>query len=386
MTGKVFIAAAVLCIVAGVAMSVAAANDDFTLRVIVNGNDVTSSDAFTVDPDEPLTVELQFTHVTTDVVLREVLVTLTFAGQTVYTESRPLGQELIAAGEDRTEVITVRPGDFLKAGDITLATGIYGGRFRVRYTTSQGEQVWRADKNIRIPGNPLTTPAGAVGAAVGLTALTSLAVLGKAAASPAMAAAGTVLPADTVVDGTSKLRELLENRLEPTARGKVTGNLVKAAKGRIVRDRCPLDGEKLVHGYCPTHRKSAGELRTEYRKQLQELSLAGGELIASGQAATLGEITTLLGVSGKLATDVVAVLRHARLVKVRGLARKVAGKALLSGISSGVSAVIWMTVGGFAALSMGVLVAILAASVAVPLLITTTLKARTKRRLRRTDR
>ena len=362
--------------------AVAGANGDFTLRVMMNGADVTESDTITIDPDEPLKVELRITNVTADVVLRDISVDLNIAGQTVFTETRALGQVSIAAGDSYTREIMIDLREFLKAGDMTLVTGIYGSRFRVTYSARGLESEWNARKNIKIPGNPITTPAGAAGAVVSLVALTSIVLLAKTLAAPAMAAAGPALPAGASVTGTPGLQDLILNKLESTTRGRVVGNIVKAAKSRIVKDKCPICESQFKHGQCLTCRKSVKEVRSEYTEKLKNLALEGGQLIASGQAQTFDDITSMLGISGKLGTDVIATLKHARLVKVGGLARKVMGKAITAGISSGISAIIWVTVGGFAVLSTGALAGILVAAVALPLIITKTLQAKTKKQIR----
>jgi hypothetical protein len=216
-------------------------------------------------------------------------------------------------------------------------------------------------------------------------ALTSIALLGKSLAAPAMAAAGTALPAGVSVMGTPGLQDLIQNRLEATTRGRVVGNIVKAAKSRIVKDKCPICESRLKHGQCLTCKKSTKEVRNEYTEKLKDLALESGQLIASGQAHTFGEITSMLGISGKLGTDVIATLKRAKLVKVGGLTRKVMGKAITAGISSGISAIIWVTVGGFAVLSTGALVGILISAVAIPLIITKTLQAKAKSEIRKSE-
>lgn len=366
-------------------MAVSGASGDFTLRVTMNGADITESDTITIDPDEALKLELSITDVTADVVLQDVFIDLTFAGQTVFTETRALERVSIAAGDRYNREITIDLREFLKAGDVTLVTGIYGSRFRITYATDGRVDEWSMEKNFKIPGNPVTTPAGAVGTVAGLTALTSILLLVKSLAAPAMAAVGTALPAGTSLTGTPGLQDLILNRLEATTRGRVVGNVVKAAKSRIIKDRCPICESRLKHGQCLTCRKSAKEVRNEYTEKLKDLALEGGLLIADGQVKTFGEITSMLGINGKLGTDVIATLKHARLVKVGGLARKVMGKAVTAGISSGISAIIWITVGGFAVLSTGALVGILIAMIALPLIITRTLQAKAKSEIRKSE-
>ncbi len=369
--------------IAMTAMFAAGANGDFALRVIIDGEDVTEGDTITIDPDETLLVILHFTDVTASVVLQDLFIELDFAGQTVLSETRALGQVNIVEGVEYVEEITIDPHEFLKAGNMKLITGIYGSRFRVTYIVGGSENEWHTEKNIKIPGNPVTTPGGVIGLAAGLTALTSIVVMGKSLAAPAVGAAGTVLPPGMSVMGTPDLKDMILNRLEPTARGRVVGNIVKAAKSRIVRGKCPLCESRLKHGYCFTCKKSTKEVQREYTEKLEDLVFKSGQLIESGQVHTLGEITSKLEIDEKLGTDVIAILKHAKLVKVKRLAHKVMGKAITAGISGGISAIIWVTVGGFAVLSMWVLVGILIAAVAIPLIITKTLQAKAKREARK---
>ncbi len=53
------------------------------------------------------------------------------------------------------------------------------------YIVGGSEYEWHAEKNIKITGNPVTTPGGVVGLTAGLTALTSIVILGKSLAAPA---------------------------------------------------------------------------------------------------------------------------------------------------------------------------------------------------------
>ena len=62
-------------------------------------------------------------------------------------------------------------------------------------------------------------------------------------------------------------------------------------------------------------------------------------------------------------------------MKVKGIARKLMGKALTVGIGSGLSAILWITIGGFAALSNQVLITILTLSVIIPIVVIKGLQA-----------
>jgi hypothetical protein len=161
------------------------------------------------------------------------------------------------------------------------------------------------------------------------------------------------------------------------------GNIVKAAKGRIIKKKCPICGTRLKHRYCYTCKKSAKEVRNEYVYRVRALAVQSSGLLASGQVVTLNDLCSRLGISATLGTDVIATLKHAKLVKVRGIAAKLMGKAIVVGIGSGLSAVIWITVGGFAVLSTSALVAILVASVVIPIAVAKSLQMKARRALKK---
>ena len=60
------------------------------------------------------------------------------------------------------------------------------------------------------------------------------------------------------------------------------------------------------------------------------------------------------------------------------------GKALMVGIGSGLSAVLWVTLGGFSALNNSALIAILAASVVLPIAVIQGLQMKARRSLKQT--
>ncbi|HEX77806.1 MAG TPA: hypothetical protein G4O03_05265 [Dehalococcoidia bacterium] len=363
------------------AYAVTQVNGDFSLELKVNGQDISELETIVIDPERELTIDLRIFDVAREITLKRVSAVVTFAGQTVVT----LGEELdfrIKAGREYRERITVSPKEVLKLGNLTLVTGIYHARVKLEYVVAGRSKIWSTSKNIRIPGNPLSTPVGAAAAAVSLaTAATGLA-LARSLVAPSLAA-GTTMPAGTSVTCRPHLYDLALDRLEPTATGRVMGNIAKAARGLIVKERCPICDTRLKHGHCYTCKRSAKEVRNEYAEKVRALAIQGAELLASGEVATLDELCSRLGISARLGTDVIATLRNAKLVKVRGLARKFMGKAVMAGIGSGLSAVLWITVGGFAALSTSALIAILVASVVIPLVLAKGLQMRARRALKK---
>jgi hypothetical protein len=102
-------------------------------------------------------------------------------------------------------------------------------------------------------------------------------------------------------------------------------------------------------------------------------------LFTGGQVTTTEELYSKLNIDGKLGADVIATLQNARLVKVKGVARRLTGKAVTVGIGTGLSTIIWITIGGFTVLNTLTLVCILAASIIIPLVVVKSLQIKTKR-------
>ncbi len=356
--------------------------DDFTIDIRVNGSQLSEQTAITIDPEGEVTIDLHIFNVREEISLETVSTVILFAGQPISTFSEDLGSHLIKIGEDYRETIKLDAAELLKPGNFLLVTGIYDADVKLNYKIAGQSKTWSREQELVIPGNPLTTPAGAVAAVI--TAVTAAAAVFLTRSLFAQGVmAGASLPGNVSASSTPALKDFLSERLESTARGRVSGNIVKAAKSRVSRNRCPVCGNRIRHGYCYTCRKSAREIRVKYVERVKELAQEGAKLIAEGGAATLETICSGLGISPKLGTDVLVTLKKSKLVKMKGIGHKILGKALTTGIGSGLSAVLWITLGGFAALSGTVLIIILALSVTAPLALTRGLRIKAKRGLRK---
>jgi len=364
------------------AYAVTLVDGDFSLDLRVNGDDLSELETIVIDPEGELTIDLYIFGVTREVVLEKVSAVVTFAGQSIATLSEDLGSFHIAAGEDYRKSITISPREALKLGNMNLVTGIYRARVKLEYTVAGQPKTWSESKNIRIPGNPLGTPAGIVTTVITGGAAAAVLVLARSLIVPSVAV-GTALPGSISVTSTSVLHDLVLGHLEPITRGRVMANMVKVTKSRIVKNRCPLCDSRLRHGHCYTCKRPAKEVRNEYAERVKTLALQGAKLLASGEVTTLDAFCSELGINARLGTDVLATLRKSKLVKAGGIARKLMGKALMVGIGSGLSAVLWLTVGGFAALSTSVLIVILVASVVIPVAVTKGLQMKAKRALKK---
>lgn len=381
LTISVFLVFLVGITVMGLVSTIRAA-DDFTPQIIVNGKDISGMETVVVDPEQGMEIDLRIINGDRDLTLRAILMAVVFANSEIITLREPLLNFRMVPGEVRDERIVVDLKDALKAGNGIIATGIYRSRFSLEYTVAGKEELWHQVKNIKIPGNPLVTPAGAAGAAFSLGAVAAIIALVKTITAPGLAA-GTILPAGASVHSLSGLYEFLNTRLESTTRGRVVGSIVNSAKKRIIRQKCPVCQSRIKHGYCYTCGKSVKDLRKEYIDRLKNLSIQCGQLLSSGRSATMEEICSALDVNEKVATDVIATLKHVGLIRVKGITRKITGKAVTAGICSGISTVIWITVGGFAVLSTATLITILVAAIAVPFAVAKSLQVRAKHAIAR---
>lgn len=118
------------------AYAVTPVDDDFSLDLKVNGDDLSGLETIVIDPEEELTIDLYIFDVAREVTLEKVSSVITFAGQTVVTLSENLGSFRIAAGEDYRESITISAREALKLGNLTLVTGIYRARVKLEYTVA----------------------------------------------------------------------------------------------------------------------------------------------------------------------------------------------------------------------------------------------------------
>ena len=360
----------------------AASNGDFSLQVNIDGKDLSEMEPIVLDPERELIIDLHIFDLTRDIVLDKISVPITFAGQTIHTLSKSMDNLHIAAGGDYREQITVNAKEILKLDGNTLFTGIYPATIKLEYTVDDQKKVWSKPKNIKILGNPLITPLGVAGIVTSGGAVAAILMLIRSLISSGIPA-GTIIPGGTSASSLSRFYDLAAGRLEPAARGRVMGNIAKAAKGRIIKKKCPICGTRLKHGYCYTCQNSTKEVRNEYVNRVKALALQSSKLFASGQAVTLDALCSGLEVSARLGTDVMATLRNAKLVKVSGVVRKLMGNAVMAGIGSGLSAVLWITVGGFAVLGVTALVAILAVSIILPITVTKSLQMKARRTLKR---
>ena len=350
--------------------------DYFSFRISVDGEDLSSLDAIPLDPDESHDIVLHVFDVNREVTLESISITITFSGLPVATIDKTLGRTL-QPGEEYTEPIAISANEFLTIGGLNIVTGLYHGTIELNYSIGGSPLAYSQPKDLRILGNPAASAVGIAAIVATGSAVAAGTVLGTSlAASGAGAAAANVtlipLPA---------LNSFILGRLEPTARGSVVGAIVRAARKRIVKRNCPICSTRIKHDYCYTCRKTAKEVEKEYTEKVKELALQGMQLLASGEVKTLDALRSRLNINDRLGMDVIATLKDARMVKIKGLAGKLMAKAVTTGISSAISIILWITIGGFAVLSVWLLITVLLLALLLPILITKFFQWRARRKL-----
>jgi hypothetical protein len=360
----------------------AKADDEFSLRITANNVDISEAQTIDIDLEKDLFVNLEIYDVTRALNLKTLSMTVTLGGIDILTRNENLGNYFMQQGGVYRREIFINTSEVLRVGDRPLTTGIYPSEFKLEYNVNGQEMVWSQWKNLKIPGNPLNTPIGMAGLLVGLGTVIAFLSLARSLAAQKIRA-GAVLASNVSVKALSRLKDLASDRLEPTARGRVVGNIVGVGKKRIIKDKCPICDTRLKHGHCFTCKKSAKEVRQEYKNMLRDLCWQGGQLLADEQVSTMDELCSTLGISGKLGTDVIATLEHAKLVKVKGVTRQLTGRAVTAGIGTGLSTIIWVTIGGLAVLGTSVLIGILLASIVIPFALTKSLQYGARRSIRR---
>jgi hypothetical protein len=362
-----FLASLVTLLIFPSALLAADVNGDFSLDMKVNGLDMLTSQSFSVTPDETLVFDLYIHDVLKPVEMKRLSVEIFFAGIPVSTITQDLS-EVINPGETYQPLIPpVNARDYLSIWGVNVTTGKYKAIIKLEYTALGQLKNWTQSREVEVPGNPLTTIAG-VAAAI----ITGIALGGVAALLKSLA-------------GYSLETQALSGKksLEAQTRSKVSGSLVAAVKKILVKDRCPICREVIKHGHCPSCRKSARELLRIYRRRIHDLAAAGIKLLADGEVKSIQELPQRLGINGRLASDVTATIQNTRLFEAKRVSRSLLTSALLTGISSAIAGILWVTIGGFAALNTTVLMVILVLSVLIPFVIARVLRMRMLRWLNR---
>ncbi len=360
------------------AFAVQQVDSDFYLELFIDGQDVSTLDTVAVDPDGDTLIDLHIFGSEEEITLHSLSLVVLIAGQPVARITEDLQNEVIPPGEDyhNPEPIIFSPQQYLNVGSMKITTGIYNGRIELEYSTTGSNKIFYYPIKIRILGNPVSSLVGVIGMVATAAAAVSAAVLGIS-----LVAAGSVVSSNVQLIALENLKRFALRRLEPTARGSVVGALVRAARKKIKKRYCPICSGHIKHDYCYSCKKTAKEAEKEYTEKVKALALQGIQLLASGEVKTMDALCARLGIDNRLGMDVIATLKNARLVKVKGIASKLMAKAVTTGISSAISIILWIAVGGFAILSTWMLLMVLFLALLLPILITKYFQWRAKKQL-----
>lgn len=339
-------------------------NSDFALELKVNGQDMLAAQAFTINPDESLKFDMTIHDVHTPVEMQRLSIEIFFAGIPVSTITQEL-DAVINPGEIYSpDIAPVSARDYLSIWGVNVTTGKYKAVIKLEYKSLGSPKTWTQTREVEVPGNPMATVAG-----VATAIITGVALVGVAALLKSLA--GYSLETQALSGSKS---------LESQARSKVSSALVSAVKKVLVKDRCPVCEGVIKHGFCPNCRKSARELQRLYRRRIHDLAGAGMKLLEGGEVKSMADIPEKLGISGALAEAVRATMQNARLFEVKRVTRSLMVSALITGASSAVASLLWVTIGGLAVLNTAVLMGVLLLSVLLPLIIAGALNLRMRRR------
>ena len=296
-------------------------NGDFSLDITLNGQDITLGKTTTVDPDEEMVIDIHVFDVAREVTLERLSIRVTFLGSAVATINPDLQVRTLLPGEEYRETFTLTPKDYLRFGNINLITGVYRAEANLEYEAGPQVRSWLQPLDLKVPGNPVTTPAGAVAMATGAGAIVGALGLARTIAAPGLAA-GAVASGGVSIAPSELLLDLASDRLESTTRGRVVNLVTKESRRRVVRNLCQICSTRFRSGSCPNCGRSAKEAREAYTELVQHRVMDAAPILARGRDVTLDALCSELGIDRQLGSDVLAVARSARLVKVRGLGRK----------------------------------------------------------------
>lgn len=342
-------------------------NEDLTVSIILNGVRVEKIEDISLEPGQ----DVNITYILTakrDIVLKSLKVIISGAGIEVPVSTTDLGDKLVKAGQSLKSTIIIQNSIPTPFGDtrLSIVTGIYKVRSVLEYQVLEEARSWENTFNLKIPGiASLASLATLIVLASGVSSVVSLARYVYEPPKP-----GSIASANARMSSLKLLEDWISDRIEPATRGRLISLLTREIERRIRKEYCPLCGNRVKKGFCKTDGLSIKEARQKYKQLILNLveKLARG-LMTRKKVVTLSDVKEFLNVDERIATDVLSVMSKGKLVSIKGLGKKVAGKAVKTGINSALSYIMLVTVGGLQALSFEMLVIILVASIFVPLII-----------------
>jgi hypothetical protein len=336
---------------------------DLSLRMEINNQDISAEGNIAIDSKGEFNVDIWIEDAAGEVVLHNYSVTVTFIDVSFPVISRSLSNYRLLPGDSYHQGLTINASEVLGLGGRPLTTGIYRSQVKLDYSINGQEKVWSQWLDIQITGNPVNSVIGIAGAALAAVTAGILIWLGK---------------------GISTLYQFAKGRLESFTRGRVVGSIISVSRKFAVREKCPVCRETFKGKRCVKCGKSIKAIRKEYREKLQKLAIRGEELLTTGEV-TREELGARLEVDEQTAADVLKVIDESRILRVKKFFSGLVVKAIFAGISFGISTILWVTIGGFTALSTPALVSILVIAIILPLAVTLVFRLKAVRAFRRVE-
>lgn len=336
---------------------------DLSLRMEINNQDISAEGRIEIDSQGEFNVDIWIDDVAGEVVLHGYSVIVTFVDASFPVVSRSLGDYRIFPGGSYHRELTINASEVLGLGGRPLTTGIYRSKVKLDYSINGQEKVWSQWLDIQITGNPVNSVIGMAGAALAAVTAGILIWLGK---------------------GISTLYQFAKGRLESLTRGRVVGSIISVSRKFVVREKCPVCRETFKGKRCVKCGKSIKTIRKEYRKKLEKLAIRGEQLMAADEV-TREELGARLEIDDETAADVLKVIDESRKIRIKKFLSGLVVKAIFAGIGFGISTILWVTVGGFTALSTPALVSIMVIALLLPLAVTLAFRLMAERAIRKVE-
>jgi hypothetical protein len=337
--------------------------DDLALRIAINGQDVSLEEYVAIDSQGEFKADIWIDDVAGEVILHEYSITVEFMEVPFPVISRSLGNYRMLPGDNYHQELTINASEVLGLGGRPMTTGIYRSQIKLEYNINGQEKVWNRWLDIQITGNPANSVFGIAGMTISAMTLGVLIWLGT---------------------GISTLIQIARGRLESFTRGRVVGSIISVSRKFLIKEKCPVCGERFRDKKCIKCRKSVKTIRREYRKRLEKLAIQGEQLLASDEI-TRDELGAKLGIDDRTAADVLKVIDESRLHTIKRFMGGLVVTAIFAGLGFGISTTLWVTVGGFTALNTPALVAILVIAFILPLAVTLVFRLKANRAIRRIE-
>ena len=336
---------------------------DFSLSIEIDSQDISSEGRIVINSKGEFDVNIWINDIADEVILHNFSVIVTFSEMSFPAISRSLGNYRMLPGDSYHRKLTINASEVLGMGGRPLTTGIYRSQVKLEYSIGDQEKVWGRWLDIQITGNPVNSVIGIAGATLSAITAGIFIWLGK---------------------GISTLYQFAKGRLESFTRGRAVGSIISVSRKFVIKEKCPVCREYFRGKKCIKCGKSVKTIRKEYRKKLEKLAIRGEQLLATGEV-NREELGAKLDIDDQTANDVLKVIDDSRLRSIKMFLSGLVVKAIFAGLGFGISTILWVTVGGFAALSTPALISILVIALILPLALTLVFRLMAERAIRRVE-